>query len=78
MKSLRRLTSKTKCMRKTPLLTLLFIVSGIGAFAQSATKISGTINDEGGKVLPSATVSLLRAKDSGLVKVAITNKEGVT
>jgi len=39
-------------------------------------KISGNITDESQKPLQSATVSLLRAKDSSLVKIAITNKEG--
>src|SRR5688572_9435107 len=52
---------------------LLYTVS----FAQSKIgKISGSITDESQKPLQSASVSLLRAKDSSLVKIAITNKEG--
>ncbi|HET6722238.1 MAG TPA: outer membrane beta-barrel family protein, partial [Chitinophagaceae bacterium] len=45
----------------------------------SQTKIgnvSGIITDESQKPVQSASVSLLRAKDSSLVKIAITNKEG--
>ena len=39
-------------------------------------KISGAITDESQKPLQAATVSLLRAKDSSLVKIAVTDKEG--
>ena len=39
-------------------------------------KISGNITDESQKPVHSATVSLLHAKDSTLVKIAITDKEG--
>lgn len=47
------------------------------AFAQTKGKITGVIEDESGKRLPSVTVSLLKAKDSALVKVAVSGKEGV-
>ncbi|MBB1283965.1 TonB-dependent receptor [Flavisolibacter sp. BT320] len=63
-------------MRKTVFLTAIFFLTGLAAFAQTGGKISGTINDESGKALPAATVSLLKAKDSSLVKVAITDKAG--
>ncbi len=46
------------------------------AMAQSLTKISGTVNDDQGKRLPSATVSLLKSQDSSLVKVAVADKNG--
>ncbi len=49
--------------------TLVFSQSKIG-------KISGIITDESQKPLQSASVSLLRAKDSSLVKIAVTDKEG--
>jgi outer membrane receptor protein involved in Fe transport len=49
----------------------------LAEFAASAqTKISGTVNDAQGKALASSTVSLLKAKDSSLVKVALVDKAG--
>ena len=42
-----------------------------------AQKITGLVNDEKGKGLENTTVSLLRAKDSSLVKLSVTNKDGV-
>lgn len=46
-------------------------------FAQSKIgKITGTVSDENQKALDGATVSLLRAKDGGLVKVAVSSKTG--
>jgi hypothetical protein len=49
--------------------TLVFSQNKIG-------KISGVITDESQKPVQSASVSLLRAKDSSLVKIAVTDKEG--
>src|SRR4026208_2498423 len=47
------------------------------AFSQNKIgKISGIITDESQKPVQSASVSLLRAKDSSLVKIAVTDKEG--
>lgn len=46
------------------------------AFAQTKGRITGVIKDESGKRLPSVTVSLLKAKDSALVKVGVSDKEG--
>ena len=51
------------------LYTIVFSQTKIG-------KISGNVTDEAQKPLQSASVSLLRAKDSSLVKTAVTNKEG--
>jgi iron complex outermembrane receptor protein len=62
-------------MRQIFTLIGIFLLTGFAASAQTA-KISGSIKDEGGKSLPAATVNLLRAKDSGLVKVAISDKSG--
>ena len=42
----------------------------------SAQDISGIIKDESGKGLFGASITLQKAKDSSMVKVAITNKEG--
>jgi iron complex outermembrane recepter protein len=47
-----------------------------GFVANSQTKISGAVNDAQGKALASSSVSLLKAKDSSLVKVAIADKSG--
>ncbi len=45
--------------------------------AQTGGKVSGSIKDGGNqKIIDAATVSLLKAKDSGLVKTAVTDKEG--
>jgi len=49
----------------------------IGSFAQSGNKVTGSIKDGGNqKVIDAASVSLLKAKDSALVKVAVTDKSG--
>ena len=42
-----------------------------------AQKITGLVNDEKGKGMEKTTVSLLRAKDSSVVKLSVTNKDGV-
>ncbi len=44
--------------------------------AQTTAKVSGSVKDEQGKSLQSATVSLLRAKDSSLAKLAVSDQEG--
>lgn len=55
-------------------------VIGMSGFAQSASpggKISGIIKDGGNqKIIDAASVSLLKAKDSSLVKIAVTDKDG--
>ncbi len=49
----------------------------LSSFAQSEAKVTGSIKDGGiQKVIDAATVSLLKAKDSSLVKAAITDKNG--
>lgn len=52
------------------------VLVSLASLAQSATNVSGTVRDEAGKPVVSATVSLLKAADSALVKLAVTNKEG--
>jgi iron complex outermembrane receptor protein len=54
----------------------LFVCALIAFSAIAQTKISGTVNDVQGKALVSSTVSLLKAKDSSLVKVALVDKSG--
>ncbi|HEY0059263.1 MAG TPA: outer membrane beta-barrel protein [Flavisolibacter sp.] len=57
------------------LLLLSFTLSGV-TVAQSTSRISGVIQESDGKPLQGVTVSLLRAKDSSLAKLALTDKEG--
>lgn len=63
-------------MRKKITLLSACLLMLFGAFAQTTGKITGTINDESGKAFAAATVSLLKAKDSALVKIAVTDKAG--
>jgi hypothetical protein len=58
-------------------LIILFISSFIMAQTTGRGKITGKIMDEQQKPVEGATAELLRAKDSALVKVAISNKAGV-
>jgi len=47
------------------------------SYAQSGGKVTGSIKDGGNqKIIDAASVSLLNAKDSGLVKTAVTDKNG--
>src|SRR5688572_10928437 len=63
-------------MRKSFIFLTCVLLSTL-VFAQDKNgKISGIITDESQKPLQSASVSLLRAKDSALVKIAVTDKEG--
>ena len=56
------------------LTALGFTLSGFG---QTGFKVSGSIKDGGNqKVIDAGSVSLLRAKDSGLVKAAVADKTG--
>ena len=60
-----------------PLLTFLFLAfSSLVSFAQHPGKIMGSVQDETGKPIVSATASLLNKANSALVKVAITDKDG--
>ncbi len=57
------------------LLTAMSI--SIVSLAQNTGKVTGSIKDGGNqKIIDAATISLLKSKDSGLVKTAITDKEG--
>src|SRR6185503_12583137 len=62
-------------MRK--ILTLCCLLLSLGICAQNKTGvISGAIQDAEGKPLSSITVSLIKAQDSSLVKMAVTAKDG--
>jgi outer membrane cobalamin receptor len=61
-----------------PLMALLFLFSARNAYAQNSSgKITGSIKDGNGKAIEAATISLLKAKDSSLVKVALSGKTGI-
>lgn len=63
-------------MRKN-LILLAFLVFSATVFAQNSRgKITGSVQDASGKQLAAVSVSLLKAADSSLVKLAVTNKEG--
>jgi outer membrane receptor protein involved in Fe transport len=57
--------------------TFIFSFILVSVIAQEKIgRVSGNLNSAEGKNIESATVSLLRAKDSALVKVAVSNKQG--
>ena len=60
-------------MRKTfiNLIAALFLIS-----SAQAQKVTGIIKDQQGKGLEKSTVSLLRAKDSFVLKLAVTSDDG--
>lgn len=55
---------------------LAIFMVGLVAFVQ-AQKISGTATDEKGNALTAVSVSLLKAKDSAVVKLAVTKENGL-
>ncbi|MEO6489997.1 MAG: TonB-dependent receptor [Ferruginibacter sp.] len=64
-------------MKKHFLLVLLFSsFFSVHLMAQAPGKVTGTVTDQKQNGLSSVTVSLLSAKDSGLVKTAVTDAEG--
>jgi iron complex outermembrane recepter protein len=65
-------------MTRFTLITLFFLIFSNLLLAQSpAASIKGKIADGGDqKIIDAATVSLLKAKDSSLVKITLTDKEG--
>ncbi|MEP6597164.1 MAG: outer membrane beta-barrel protein, partial [Ginsengibacter sp.] len=63
-------------MKLLPIFTFFILLSAF-SFAQSKpATIAGKITENTGKPLPLATVTLLMAKDSALIKTAITNNSG--
>lgn len=65
-------------MKKLTLLGvfLCFVMNHLMAQTKPG-KVIGAVNDNDGKAIPSATVSLLRAKDSTMVKMAVSDKKGM-
>jgi iron complex outermembrane recepter protein len=54
----------------------LSIISSLFASATFAQKVTGVVKDQQGKGLDKTTVSLLRAKDSSVVKLSVTGDDG--
>ncbi len=63
-------------MKKNILLFSFFLLMNIYARAQQG-KISGTVTSSDNKTIDAATVSLLRSIDSSLVKIEVSNKNGL-
>ncbi len=65
-------------MRKIKNLLAVVVLTTLSfaSYAQNASKISGVIKDGNEKTLESATISLIKASDSSVVKVAIGDKSG--
>ncbi|MEO6490410.1 MAG: TonB-dependent receptor [Ferruginibacter sp.] len=58
-------------------LSILALFISFSSFAQMPGKITGIIKDGGNqKIIDAATISLLKADDSSLVKTSVTDKEG--
>ena len=63
-------------MRKLLFLVIIISLSSLTQ-AQTTVKISGSVKEEQNQLaIDGATVSLLMARDSSLVKVAVTDKKG--
>ncbi|HET9056940.1 MAG TPA: TonB-dependent receptor [Chitinophagaceae bacterium] len=64
-------------MKKLTTLLLLLTTLNTMVFAQANKgKVTGQVIDGSAKIVESATISLLRAKDSGIVKIGIADKTG--
>src|SRR6476620_3940880 len=66
-------------MRKFLSILTLITASSFGYISHAQTspfKVSGAVQDVTGKSLEAATVNLLRAKDSSIVKLAAADKSG--
>jgi outer membrane receptor protein involved in Fe transport len=57
-------------------LVLTALIVAILSFAQT-TKISGIVKDGNQKTIESATIALLRVKDSSIAKVSVANRDGL-
>lgn len=65
-------------MRKLKsLLTIIALAASVSGFAQMKNgKVSGTVVDGSTKTIESATITLVRAKDSSVVKMSVADKNG--
>jgi iron complex outermembrane recepter protein len=62
--------------QKQLLILAISLITTITSFAQNFSKVSGQINDNNGKAIANATIMLQKAKDSSLVKTAISDAKG--
>lgn len=69
---------QTLAMKQFFTVLSLFLISISQSIAQDRSAgLKGSVTDEQGKPIESVTVSLLRAKDSALVKVAVSSRQGL-
>src|SRR5262249_17468457 len=72
----RRIQMSTSTFRRLALVLAVLLASAAGLQAQSSTgRISGTVVDSSGAVLPGATVTITQDQ-TGLSKTAVTDKDG--
>ncbi|RYZ61432.1 MAG: TonB-dependent receptor [Chitinophagaceae bacterium] len=64
-------------MKQLFALSTLITLFNLAAQAQTSGRIAGTVQDGTQKTVASATISLLAAKDSSTVKLAVATKEGI-
>ena len=62
--------------KKLLLFAVGILLTALSISAQTISKITGQVKDNSGKGIPAATVMLYAAKDSALVKTAISDKSG--
>src|SRR6476469_1796970 len=59
------------------LLPLLFLLTALTSFAQTEKgQVSGKVEDAAAKAIAAATVSLLKATDSAMLKISVADKDG--
>ena len=64
-------------MRKLSILLILSVLASVTGFAQIKNgRISGVVIDGNTKTIESATITLLRAKDSTVAKMSVADKTG--
>src|ERR1700744_1266026 len=74
------MTAMTPLIKKIRFFFILYIICTASAFAFAAkppVKVSGVLTDDKGKPMDYATVSILNAKDSSVVKGTLSNENGV-
>ncbi|HEY0730886.1 MAG TPA: TonB-dependent receptor [Chitinophagaceae bacterium] len=59
-----------------PILAIIATLISLASFAQNSGKIIGTVKDGSSKIIESASITLLQAKDSSVVKIAVADKAG--
>ena len=62
--------------QKLLLIVTISLFTTFNSFAQSLSNIAGQVSDNNGKAIVAATVMLQSAKDSSLVKTAVTDSKG--